>query len=55
MDSTIYGSPRRDRFKQRHKLLSKEFYGCDLDFVLVTKTPVPDVIAVLDYKSNDGE
>jgi hypothetical protein len=55
MDSTIYGSPRRDRFKQRHKLLSKEFYACDLDFVLIQKTPVPDIVAVLDYKANEGE
>jgi hypothetical protein len=55
MDSTIYGSPKRDRFKQHHKRLSKEFYACDLDFVLVTKTPMPDVVAVLDYKANDAE
>lgn len=55
MDPTIHGSPRRDRFKQRHKSLSRDFYASDLDFVLVTKLPVPDVVAVLDYKSSEGE
>lgn len=44
------GSPSRDAFKQRHKQLRGDLYGCDIDFVLVEKTPVPDIIAALDYK-----
>ena len=56
MDATMYGSPRRDRFKQMHKArLSRDFYASDLDFILVTKSPMPDVVACLDYKASDAE
>lgn len=49
------GSPARDEFKRRHKDLSNRFYACDLDFVFVQKTPLPDIVAAIDYKAaNDG-
>jgi len=46
------GSPSRDDFKRAHKDLSRRFYACDLDFVLVEKFPYPDIVAVLDYKQH---
>jgi hypothetical protein len=49
------GSPSRDTFKRMHKELSKTFWACDLDFVLVDKLPVPDIVAVLDYKQSDDD
>lgn len=49
----LIGSTKRDQFKRMHKEIGKEFWACDLDFVLVEKYPVPDIVAVLDYK--DGE
>lgn len=45
----LVGSPHRDAFKHWHKSLDRGFYGCDLDFVLVGKSP-PRIVAVLDYK-----
>lgn len=49
------GSSSRDDFKQRHKRLDKTLYACDLDFVLIAKTPVPDIVAAIDYKQHgDG-
>lgn len=54
MDSAtklLKGSPSRDTFKQKHKQLSNKFYACDIDFVLVQKTPIPDIVAAVDYKS----
>jgi hypothetical protein len=48
------GSPSRDQFKRLHKKLSRDLYGCDIDFVFVTKVPTPDIIAALDYKQ-DGD
>lgn len=47
------GSPSRDTFKRKHKDLDKTLWACDLDFVLVDKSPVPDIVAVLDYKQAD--
>jgi hypothetical protein len=49
------GSPSRDLFKRKHKDLSKEFYACDLDFVFVTKYPLPDIVAVVDYKQSSDD
>ena len=49
------GSPSRDTFKRKHKDLSKLFWACDLDFVLIDKSPVPDIVAVLDYKQSDDD
>jgi hypothetical protein len=49
------GSPSRDTFKRKHKDLCQSLYACDLDFVLITKHPTPDIVAVLDYKqAGDG-
>ncbi len=46
----LIGSPSRDIFKSKHKkLLSKKFYACDLDFILVAKCPF-HIVAFLDYK-----
>ena len=44
------GSERRDIFKRLHKQLNGSFYGCDLDFTLVSKYP-PGIVAFLDYKT----
>jgi hypothetical protein len=49
------GSPSRDTFKRNHKDLDKSFWACDLDFVLVDKTPFPDIVAVIDYKKSSDE
>ena len=47
----LIGSPSRDAFKHwHHNKLPGAFYACDLDFVLVEKSP-PGVVAVLDYKT----
>lgn len=45
----LTGSPSRDTFKRRHKDLCKQFYACDLDFVLIAKEPYR-IISFLDYK-----
>lgn len=45
----LKGSPNRDEFKQWHKTGPKQFYACDLDFVLVEKHP-SGIAAFLDYK-----
>lgn len=45
----LKGSPTRDTFKRCHKDLCKQFYACDLDFVLVAKFPYR-IISFLDYK-----
>ncbi len=47
----LKGSPSRDTFKQKHKLLApNSFYACDLDLVLIAKTPTDRIAAFLDYK-----
>lgn len=46
------GSPSRDEFKVRHKLLRKELWSLDIDFLFVEKSPYPDIIAAIDYKSH---
>lgn len=48
----LEGSPRRDRWKRLHKDLARNFYGCDLDFVIVEKAP-PGIVAFVDYKRRD--
>ena len=54
MMKDLKGSPSRDTFKQKHKRLSKNYWACDLDFVLLEKNPFPDIVAAIDYKtSND--
>jgi len=46
----LKGSESRDEFKYRHKNeMSKSFYACDLDLVLIIKYP-PKIVAFLDYK-----
>lgn len=46
----LSGSPARDGFKKLHKeICDASFYGCDLDFLCVAKTP-PGIVAALDYK-----
>jgi hypothetical protein len=45
----LKGSPSRNGFKYLHKKLSRRFYACDLDFILVGKSPYR-IIAFLDYK-----
>ena len=51
----LKGSESRDVFKRHHKDLSQALYACDLDFVLLAKEPVPDIVAAIDYKSDDDE
>lgn len=46
----LIGSPSRDEFKRRHKDLSPQFWAMDLDFCLIDKTPIPDIVAAIDYK-----
>lgn len=46
----LKGSPSRDAFKRRHKDCAKWFYACDLDLVLVGKSPYR-IIAFFDYKT----
>lgn len=49
----LKGSVSRDTFKQKHKeQLGNGYYACDLDLVLVEKSPFPDIIAALDYKKD---
>jgi len=45
----LIGAPSRDKFKRWHKEGPKTFYGCDIDFLLVSKYP-PGIVAILDYK-----
>lgn len=52
---TLQGSVKRDEFKRHHKDLSPSLYACDLDFVLLAKEPVPDIVAALDYKADNDE
>lgn len=54
--SKLKGSPSRDEFKYWHKnALPQSYYGCDLDYLCVTKSPLPGIIAAFDYKeSNDS-
>lgn len=47
----LKGSPTRDVFKFMHKQMCKDHWGCDLDFIWVMKSPQPDIVAGLDYKS----
>jgi len=51
----LKGSPSRDLFKQKHKSLASQLYACDIDFVLVDKMPVPDIVAALDYKQRSDD
>jgi len=34
-----------------HRPFSPTFYACDLDFVFLEKKPYPDIVAVVDYKT----
>lgn len=46
----LEGSPSRDKFKMLHKQFApKNYYACDLDFILVAKYPAR-IIACLDFK-----
>ena len=46
----LEGSPSRDRFKLLHKKkCASSSYACDLDFILVGKSPYR-IVAFLDYK-----
>ena len=45
----LIGSKARDLFRRMHKELSPQFYACDGDLILVSKTP-PGTVAYLDYK-----
>lgn len=47
---SLKGSPSRDCFKYMHKQTCKDHWACDLDFIWVTKSPQPDIVAALDYK-----
>lgn len=49
------GSPSRDKFKRKHKDLSRAFFACDIDFVFVQKTPMPDIVAAIDYKQSGDD
>src|SRR5262245_4425800 len=47
----LKGSPSRDRFKYLHKqMLPKTAWACDLDLVLIAKTPDAFIPAILDAK-----
>lgn len=50
------GSPSRDLFKWLHKqLLDRRFYAVDCDLELISKTPVPFIVARIDFKTaSDG-
>jgi hypothetical protein len=46
------GSLSRDRFKSLHKqMIDKTAYACDVDLVLIEKTPIPFMVALLDFKT----
>lgn len=47
----LKGSTSRDIFKFMHKQQCKDHWGCDLDFIWVMKSPLPDIVAGLDYKA----
>jgi hypothetical protein len=49
------GSPSRDIFKRKHKDLNKSLWALDVDFVLIEKKPVPDIVAILDFKKNSSD
>lgn len=55
MKKDLKGSPSRDTFKQKHKEINPEFYASDLDFVLTTKYPFPDIVAAIDFKTANDE
>jgi hypothetical protein len=42
-------------FKRKHKDLSKNLWALDVDFVLIEKNPVPDIVAILDFKKNSSD
>lgn len=46
----LKGSPKRDTFKQKHKMLPGSFYAHDLDFTLVSKNP-PGIVGFLDVQA----
>lgn len=47
----LRGSASRDKFKYLHKqMLPKEAYALDVDLELVSKYPVPFIVARLDFK-----
>lgn len=46
----LKGSPLRDAFKLWHKQqLPRSFYGCDVDYLVIEKSP-PGIVAALDFK-----
>ena len=47
----LIGSPKRDKFKRRHKDIDKSFYGADADFCLVSFSP-RGVVGYIDYKGS---
>jgi len=49
------GSPSRDLFKLKHKSLHKDLWSLDVDFVFVEKHPVPDIVAIVDFKNGAGD
>jgi CheY-like chemotaxis protein len=52
----LMGSPSRDKFKFWHKQapMPRNFYACDIDFVLIEKDP-PHIVAIMDYKMPQDE
>lgn len=46
----LIGSPTRDKFKQKHKILDNRLYACDIDFIFVSKYP-PKIVGILDLKT----
>jgi len=50
----LQGSQAADAMKRWHKTLSPKFYGCDLDFVFVQRSPYK-IIAIIDYKERNSD
>lgn len=48
----LKGSRSRDNFKRWHKTLNREWYACDLDLVLLTRSKI---LAIIDFKKNSDE
>lgn len=55
MKRDMKGSPNRDEFKRRHKDICRDLWSCDIDFMFVEKSPVPDIVAAIDYKTDDDK
>lgn len=47
---SLIGSKYLDIFKHKHKKLDRKLYGCDFDYVVVEKEPIPGIVAVYDFK-----